>query len=222
MCHEIPKISFTHPNLYFVQVDFKPPLPKDSNSEESLVRLEIDKGTKIKIGAEYAKNNFATSYIMTVDSDDFISNRIAAYVNENKEDLPGWYIKKGYIYLEGRGFLFTTSKFSYLCGSSIIIKPEMVDHFIGVNPVLYFDHQLKVLKGNIPLKPLPFSGGIYSMANGENLFMSIEKAKSLNKPGNRFTFNEVKRILRKLRNYGFRLITTGLRKEFSFYNKATH
>lgn len=38
---------------------------------------------------------------MTVDSDDFISNRLAAYVNNSGNHLNGWYIKRGYIYLEG-------------------------------------------------------------------------------------------------------------------------
>jgi len=216
VCHEIPDINFKHPNLHFLQVDFDPPTPNKTDSEENLKVMEIDKGTKIKLGAAYARDTFHADYIMTVDSDDYISNRIAAFVIKNTQDLPGWYIKKGYIHLEGRKFLFTTSKFSYLCGSSIIIKPEMVKHFIGINPILYFDHQMKVINNNVHLKAFPFSGGIYSMANGQNLFMSIEKAKSLNKPGSKFTFKEVKRILRKLRNYGFRIITSGLRKEFSF------
>ena len=218
VCHEIPEIEYEHPNIHFLQVDFDPPaLDGVEGQEERLKIMEIDKGTKIKLGAAFAKKNFDADYIMTVDSDDFISNRIAGYVNKSSENLPGWYIKKGYIYLEGRKFLFATSKFSYLCGSSIIVKPEMVDYFIGKNPVLYFDHQLLVINEDIPLEPFPFSGGIYSMANGENLFMSIEKAKSLNKPGSKFTFKEVKRILKKLKNYGIRFITKRLRREFNFY-----
>ncbi len=76
VCHEIPEIDFTHKNLHFIQADFEPPLPRATESKESLNKhREIDKGDKIKLGVAYAQVNFNTDYVMTVDSDDFISNQ---------------------------------------------------------------------------------------------------------------------------------------------------
>lgn len=218
VCHEIPEIDFTHKNLHFIQADFEPPLPRATESKESLNKhREIDKGDKIKLGVAYAQVNFNTDYVMTVDSDDFISNRIAAYVNESGNNVPGWYMKNGYIYFEGKKFLFAIYKFSYLCGSSIIVKPELIEHFFAIDSILYFDHRLKVIGNNVMLSVFPFFGGIYSMANGENHLMSLENIKSFNNHSGWLSLEGIKRIYRKIKNYSFRFITSRIHKEFSFY-----
>ncbi|OZV67632.1 hypothetical protein [Winogradskyella aurantia] len=218
VCHEIPEIRFKHENLFFVQADFEPPIPRDSESQESLnKRRELDKGKKIELGVEYAQRQFNTDYVMTVDSDDYISKGISAYVNENNGNLPGWYIKNGYIHFEGKNFLFKTYKFSYLCGSSVIVKPELIKYFIGVDSKLYFDHRLKVLGQNISLSELPFSGGIYSMANGENHLMSLTNIKKFNNHNGWMSSEGLRRIYNKFRNYSFRFITPSIRDEFNFY-----
>ncbi|MFP4846438.1 hypothetical protein [Winogradskyella sp. PE311] len=219
VCHEIPKIDFVHSNVEYIQVEFEPPIKRKTESAASInKRREIDKGKKLKLGSAYANDNFNTDYVMTVDSDDFISNRIAEYINSNTVDQPGWYIKKGYIHLDGKPFLFSTIKFSYLCGSSIIVKPEILKYFFEVDPILYFDHRLKVLNKNIVLSELPFYGGIYSMANGENHLMSISNIKKFNNHKGWMSSEGIKRILMKLFNYSIRRTTKKIRKEFSFYN----
>ncbi len=68
VCHEIPKTTFSHQNLHYVHVDFAPPISNDLESPESGY-----KGKKILLGVEYASTEFSTDYIVTVDSDDFIS-----------------------------------------------------------------------------------------------------------------------------------------------------
>jgi hypothetical protein len=156
---------------------------------------------------------------MTVDSDDFISNRIAAYVNNNSEDVPGWYIKNGYLHFNWKKFLVLTRKFNDLCGSSIIVKPELLVYFFDKRKIdIYFDHRLKVLGSDYMLSKLPFNGGIYHIANGENLYMSFHNVKTFNNHGNWLSLQSLRRIYSKIRNYSFRLITPKLRKEFSFYN----
>lgn len=218
VCHEVPEIDFNHKNLVFLEVEFNPPIPKAFESEETFnKRREVDKGEKIMAGVAYAKKNFDTDYVMMVDSDDCISNRIASFVNGNDQDSPGWYLKFGYIHLDGKKFLASTSKFSYLCGSSIIVKPDLIHYFFGTNPDLYFDHQLKTLDKGTNLSELPFFGGIYSMANGDNHYMSLQKAKNLNNPFGRLSRSELKRMYRKLRAYRFHFITRRIRDEFNFY-----
>ena len=61
VCHEIPQIKFTHKNIHYLQVDFEPPVRRQSESDESInKRREIDKGEKLKLGAKYAEDNFNT------------------------------------------------------------------------------------------------------------------------------------------------------------------
>ncbi len=219
VCHEIPQIKFTHKNIHYLQVDFEPPVRRQSESDESInKRREIDKGEKLKLGAKYAEDNFNTDYVMTVDSDDYVSNRVAAHVNSSKGNVPGWYTKNGYLHFEGKSFLFATFKFSYLCGSSVIVKPKLLQYFFEVDPVLFFDHRLTVLDNHIKLRPLPFYGGIYSMANGENHLMHVSNIKKFNNHKGWLSSEGLKRIVTKLRNYRFRFITKTIRREFSFYS----
>lgn len=86
VCHEIPQIDFSHKNIHYLKVDFEPPIKKDGESDDSInKRRELDKGKKLKLGAKYSKEKFDTDYVMTVDSDDYVSNRIVAYVNSEKK-----------------------------------------------------------------------------------------------------------------------------------------
>ena len=219
VCHEIPQIKFTHKNIHYLQVDFESPVRRQSESDESInKRREIDKGEKLKLVAKYAEDNFNTDYVMTVDSDDYVSNRVAAHVNSSKGNVPGWYTKNGYLHFEGKSFLFATFKFSYLCGSSVIVKPKLLQYFFEVDPVLFFDHRLTVLDNHIKLRPLPFYGGIYSMANGENHLMHVSNIKKFNNHKGWLSSEGLKRIVTKLRNYRFRFITKTIRREFSFYS----
>lgn len=219
VCHEIPSINFSHENVHYVQVGFEPPIIKHLHSKEDIVKLrEIDKGEKIKHGVDYACTNFNTDYVMPVDSDDFISNKIVAFINNDKSATRGWHIKRGYVHVEGKKFLFATKKFSDLCGSSIIVKPELLLFFFGTDEMFYFDHKLKILNNDIVLVEFPFPGGIYNMANRENHWMSFDKIKSLNNHRVKITADELKRIYNKIRNYSPRFITPSIKREFSLYS----
>lgn len=45
VCHETPKIEFNHQNISFLNVDFDPPIPRESEPRERITkRREIDKG----------------------------------------------------------------------------------------------------------------------------------------------------------------------------------
>ena len=222
VCHEKPSTTFFHQNVHFLKVDFEPPFEEAGVSSDSLYRgKELDKGKKILLGIEYASMEFNTDYIMTVDSDDYISNKISSYVNCKGTGIPGWYLKKGYIHFEGKKFLVKTFKFNQLCGSSIIVKPKLFKYFIGVDETFYFDHRLTILNENIELKRIPFAGGIYNVGNGENIYMSTESVKKFNDHGNWISGQSLKRLYQKSRNYRFRFITSRMREEFSFYSDVS-
>ncbi|WP_411894459.1 glycosyltransferase family A protein [Winogradskyella sp. A2] len=219
VCHEIPIVDYTHENLHFVHPDFHPPNKDYISPKEFLIKKRIDKGNKIKLGVEYASKIFNTDYIMLVDSDDFVSNRIASFVNRKGNELPGWYIGKGYLSLNWKSILVVAKKnFNHLCGSSVIVKPNVIKHFFDKGKIdLYFDHRLTTLDSNIELKNIPFPGGIYNMGNGENIHMSYQNVKDFSYHGNWISFHNIRRLYYRFRRYQFRIITPRLRKEFNFY-----
>ncbi|SHG45824.1 glycosyltransferase family A protein [Flagellimonas flava] len=221
VCHEIPDISYTHKNLYFVHPDFGPPIKGNTIPQEYFHKQRIDKGNKIKLGVAFASKKFNTDYVMLVDSDDFISNRIVAFVNNSGNDLPGWYIGKGYLSFKWKNFMVVTTRFNRLCGSCVIVKPNLVRHFFDEGEInIYFNHFLTTLDSNIELKKVPFPAGIYNIGNGENIFMSFQNVVKINNHGNWISAQSFKRLWSKIRNYRVRFITPGLRKEFNFYLNA--
>ena len=220
ICHEIPDINYTHDDLHFIHPDFQPPSKENIGSKENLIKQRIDKGNKIKLGVDYARTKFNTDYVMLVDSDDYVSNRIAEFVN-NSHDSPGWFIGRGYLSFKWKNVLIGTKKFNHLCGSSVIIKPHLVKYFFDMGKInLYFDHRLTTLNSNIELKKVPFCAGIYNMGNGENIQMSIQTVKKFSKLGCWISSENLLRIYRRIKNYRFRIITPALRKEFNFYPTA--
>lgn len=217
VCHEIPDIIYNHEKLHFIHPDFPPPHKKSDDPKGNLLKQRIDMGNKIKLGIAYAVKKFNTDYVMLVDSDDLISNRICEFVNSSGNDLPGWFVGKGYLSLKWKYVLLVTKQFNYLCGSSVIVKPNLIEHFFDKGKIhLYFDHRLTKLTSNIELKKVPFSAAIYNMRNGENIWMSTENVKTFGQQGNWISLKGLKRIYGRLKNYHFRFITPGLRKEFNF------
>ncbi|WP_435625415.1 glycosyltransferase family A protein [Flagellimonas sp.] len=219
VCHEIPEISYTHENVYYIHPDFEPPSKEDISPREFLTNKRIDKGDKIKFGVAYASKNFDPDYVMLVDSDDFVSRKIAEFVNNSGNELPGWYLGKGYLSYSWKNILVVVrKKYNYLCGSSIIVKPNLVEYFFDKGKIdLYFDHRLTTLGSNIKLKKFPFYAGIYNMGNGENIYMSSQNVKRFNDHKNWISLQSIRRLYSKFRNYSFRFITPALRKEFNFY-----
>ena len=155
-CHEIPETNFNDdPRVQFLKVGFSPPI-LNNNPDDRWIK-EADKGKKIKFAAEYAIN-LGADYIMTVDSDDCISNKICNYVSKNgHESISGWYVKKGYLYPEGKRYSFLNLKnFNMVCGSCIIIKPKLIDLMLKDN--FFFSHGRIKLENGLSLRPLPFPG----------------------------------------------------------------
>lgn len=211
VCNEKPITDFDHPNLHYVQVDFPPPTPEATSAFTGLHSpKEADKSKKILAGLEYAQQ-FEATHVMVVDADDCISNRIVEYVKKNPE-VQGWYSKMGYVYREGSKLIFKKmDKFSSLCGTSLIVKPQYIKGIIS--PDLYFRHPIRTLENGIKLQPLPFPAAVYTI-NGENYFMTENAVKHLktNTVSNGFS-NLIKRVTR----YRIWFLTDSVKKKFGLY-----
>lgn len=208
-CHEKPETNFSHPNLHYIQVDFAPPSLSSLNYGQVKGSGDTDKAKKILAALTYSKQ-FNPNHVMVVDADDCINKDIAKFVNQNVYSC-GWYLKQGYLYEEGKKFIYLNTKnFYQSCGSSIIIKYELYPLlFIGN----YYNHHNFLLKDNVTLQKLPFVGAVYIIKHGENQFMTQQKAKHLEKKESKLVF-----FVRKLLKYRPKLLTRRFYDNFGLYN----
>jgi hypothetical protein len=197
VCNEKPDMQFEHPNLSVLEVDF----PYPHHEQDRIARGLTDKGRKVLAGLVYAEK-FQPSHAMTVDADDCVSNRLAAFVSQSPQ-ANGWFIDRGYKYREGDNFLYLKRKNFYrMAGSANIIRYDLLN--LPTEPEynrgygyykFHLDHQ-KVRffmedKG-APIKPLPFAGAVYVLGTGDNMSGNDDKL-SFN------LFNRLK-LTDKLRN----------------------
>ncbi|MEH2038707.1 glycosyltransferase family A protein [Nostoc sp.] len=202
VCHEKPKIEFTHPHITYITVNFSPP-----NEPSPVAKGDTDKGRKILKGLMYARQFYPT-HTMTVDADDCVSEKLAKFVQQHP-DSNGWFINKGYKYQEGNNYIYIKrSNFYKMCGTCNILRydlndlPETAEYNRGYGYYKYYIDHAKVKeilknKGK-SIKSLPFPGAVYILATGENLF---ENSKRL-----RFSI------------FNRKLLNQSLRDEFGLYN----
>ncbi|MEO0573713.1 MAG: hypothetical protein AAF039_18590, partial [Bacteroidota bacterium] len=93
-------------------------------------------------------------------------------------NVPGCHVKRGNIHFEGREFLVKIFKFTHPRGSSIVVKPEFVKDFIGIDSIFYFNHRLITLDPNIALQKIPFRAGIYKQEIGRIFMCLFKKSKN--------------------------------------------
>ncbi|EAR01116.1 hypothetical protein [Maribacter sp. HTCC2170] len=219
-CHELPVSKFEHPQVHYVQVDFDPPKIKNNDWEEDRQLKEGDKARKILRAFEYANQNFEIDYYMVVDSDDCIHNGISKYVNSRiASNIPGWVIDKGYFYREGEKMAWKIrSNFNVRCGTCTIIRKDLFKQLFLEEPYLYYFHEKTEFDDGVILKPLPIAGAIYSMANGENHFMSQSKMVSLVNQTKYFTLGHLKSVFSKITRYRPRFIGKRFKSTYNFYN----
>jgi hypothetical protein len=204
-CHEIPEGDFAHPALQFVQAEYPAPSPSDPSE------MRADKQCKLQIALNRAME-YAPSHVMFLDGDDLVSRRLAAFVAAHTAEN-GWYLPSGYFYCEQQPYLhFERRRFDQWCGSAHIIRPALLDFLPRWDDRLVFDHrQLTTLLQDhgTPLRPLPFPGGVYTIAHGDN-FNDYESVLWSSHP-----------FWRPLRRMVFhRSITPGIRQEFGLYAAA--
>ena len=218
VCHEIPIIKFSHINIEYVQASFTPP------RLDVLDDKFLDKLRKVSFGLTYAQK-FNPSHTMLVDADDCVSKNLAAFVSQYPQ-ANGWFINQGYEYENGSRLIYWNRRSFHLkCGTSNIIKysaykpseftEETKEKIYGIG---HRNIEKSMKKRGMPIDPLPFSGAVYNIFNGENLYYQ----KNLNDPKNPrkahnldgFWLRNTKRAGKLLAS---RLLTDSIRDEFSLY-----
>lgn len=219
VCHEKPLTNYHNTKVEFVEVDFAPPLLTQGSKEKNNELKEEDKSKKILAGLEHIKK-YQQDYVMVADADDCISNKIAAFVEEHKnEGLPGWYFKKGYIYREGSKFIYLNREnFNAICGTGIIVKPSLIKHVFTHESHLHYAHETIKLTENDALRPFPLPGSIYSMANGENHYMTGGQLMDRIVPRRLLSFSAINALLRKIYNNRPSILNRSIKNEFGIYN----
>ena len=179
---EVARVSFPPPNL-----PVGVPVTTDA--------MYADKGAKLGVGTAIAVRA-AADYVMFVDSDDYISREIAAFVARAQGE-PGWYSDSGYYHVRGsRTVTPVFGDFHQRNGSTHILRTDLIGVPADVDPArdredvidrigrlrvrsLMGDHKWIVsyfADMGEPLAKLPFPAAIWEIGNGENFSQVLVKA----------------------------------------------
>jgi len=218
----LPKDS----RLHFLRLSDSTPKAEDKN----LQSISRDWMGKMKLGREYANTQLPSQYIMRMDADDFLSNRVVGFLSRNS-DKAGFRISDGWAWTsDSRFFIQQLDHFDRLwCGSSIIMKTEIADLKLDIYDLSermsfldeaqlgsertlftneYHSFSDKAFKLNsIDISRMPFRAAIYRVANVNSMAQrNFKKIYSL-----RFLVGKIRRI---------RFLTPKLRKEFALFKSA--
>jgi len=198
-----PEIKLFHSSIHWIPFEFPFVETKDIVDFETKVKRWMpnpvyvgkmfDKGRKIMLGCKYAKEA-GCNYIMAIDSDDLISNKLAAFVNKQPADSVGWVLKNGYMHLESLNILIKKKDIFKVNGSTNIINANYVPN-PDFNSRLYYDFNFFEGHGYLPLRmqemynkkqdDLPFIGVVYTIhsdnASHINKILSLKNIKTLAK-----------------------------------------
>ncbi len=167
------------PGAEIARVDFEAPDPpprRDLYADEESRRdvIRFDKGRRILAGILHARDSSDVTHMMTVDADDFVSNRLAGQVARHA-GANGWFMPEGYVWSDGGSWLYRHPSFFLYCGTSHLVRidllglpdrveaadPDYVRWMIGSHKVL----ERRLREGGTPLEPLPFPGAVYRIGH---------------------------------------------------------
>lgn len=221
VCNQKPVIRFEHPQVEYIEMDF--PVPETRRADEipttgydyglsaEIARKNADKARKLRTGFDYGAR-YQPTHCMGVDADDCVSRRLAAFVGRHAQ-AEGWFFRKGFIHPEGGRLVYKNVKnFNQTCGSSVIVRYDLRS-LVLENPDFYA-HCIE----RPPLVPLPFPGAIYSIANGDNIYMTAATTSQIQGAIWRKLFSPaLPQLLKKLFKYRPGLVTGRMRAEFGLY-----
>jgi len=157
-------------NVHVKWVDFPPNQfhERGQTSEDTFKdAFRFDKGRRVLAGL---LETVGYEYVMVVDDDDLVSNRLAGMVAARSGEA-GWYFEKGYAWDDGGNVVYLLSDFSRICGSSHIVRreflevPEKFEHATPdyIKTVLgsHMSYAGQLAKFDRIMKPLPFPGAVY-------------------------------------------------------------
>ncbi|MCE4557823.1 hypothetical protein [Pelomonas cellulosilytica] len=181
--------------------------------------VRADKGQRIYAGVRAVASD---SHVMVVDFDDFVSCRLAEFVVQNRTNA-GWNIEDGYLW-SGGGWCYLQSRFHEMCGTSHIIRRDLLGVFEqdgkvdmdGIKRRLgshIFIHRDLAIAGH-PLSALPFPGAIYRIGNAQSTSGNGALFRVATPPRQFFThpFRASQYLLR------YRRVGVDLRNEFSIFS----
>jgi hypothetical protein len=236
-------LNSTDPRFAVVIVGHESPmeyLPKDSRlhflrlsestpkvEEKNLQLIARDWMEKMKLGREFAKQELPSVFVMRMDADDFLSNRVVGFLSRNYERA-AFRISDGWVWNSGeKYFIEKTESFNLLCGSSIILSSQIADAEFQIDKILdeipeitkiaKLGYSRSLLINEIhactekvmasmkeEILNLPFSGAIYRVGNINSVAQRTSKK-----------FYSIRFLIGKIRR--LRFLTTSLRKEFALY-----
>jgi hypothetical protein len=173
-----------------------------------------DQGRKSLYGTTQAKSD-GCQYIMMLDADDLLSNKVTGYINEQDPATNcGFYMNKGYLYAENSSLLIKVpDQMNFMCGSVNIIRGDVIpdiDFSINTYENYSFFSAHSYVRTRIQyshsetIKPLPFYGLVYVFHSTNEMASKADLKKTSLR-------NLAKRIIRG------KLVTTAVRKEFGLY-----
>lgn len=208
-CHDTPRLTYkADERLEIINVSFPTP-----NTSIEQIRDKFYKKYHIMTRIKELGGGF----VMFVDADDLISNKIAEFVESDSGDSLGWYLDNGYVYDKSLNKIKTVSEFHKLCGTSAILKYKSSDLpdnvvFLGLDKTTARDYSFQYPHGELidayerekkcKITPLPFEGAIYVTNNGENHSVTRRTFKSNVKIAIKrlLNRNEFKRVTKQISN----------------------
>ncbi len=172
-CNERPLNFQPHEKVFVVEEDF--PIPKaltlddcngDIYAKVKRCMVEVKRMGAIEPGSH--------TFIMKVDADDLISNRIAKFVEEHQSG-DGWIVERGYVYEAGTQNVYIRPRFDRVSGTSHIFKCEYSDFPDSTDTPeedwldTVWNHlrvnELLATRGKKLLGVLPFPGAVYRISS---------------------------------------------------------
>jgi len=201
-------------------IDLPAPVLPDRRADPEAYYDEIrrDKGLRIHEGVRDVPPG---AFVMPVDYDDFVSNRLAEFALRNP-GAAGWYFPQGYLHSGGR-WLYLTHRLHQTCGTSHMIRRGVLGSFetpAGKPDLPAIKRRLGSHLFNQPdlagtpeaLAPLPFPGAVYRIGDPQSAIGTGAGIFTTMTPPAHMLFHPIN-ALRRLARY--RPLTAKLREEFS-------
>ncbi len=201
------------------------PAPRSENKTTATVAR--DWISKLELGFSFVKKHLPSDYVMRMDADDFLSNKMVGFLAQNT-GVPGFRIANGWVWnSKDRIWIQKTEKFDLLCGSSIVLRTDIAEKHFSIDQVCnpipdiiangelglkrsLITNEIHACAGNamalhgFEIVPVPFAAAVYRVGNVNSVAQrSTKQIHSL-----RFLLGRLRRL---------RLLTPSLRKEFALY-----
>lgn len=209
-------VLFPYGHQTYEEIEIREELFVKFKKSTKMVVRRWDKARKLTYGSKLAKEA-GCDYIMALDADDRLSNRLLAYLSKDAEehDRKGWYINKGYLHRQQSNYLIRVPKnMRSLNGSTHILHADLLkipnfDSLDWQDYNMFTDHgwvvdRMKNYYG-VTIVPIPFAALVY-IVHHSNISQVRKKEYNLNIKG------IAKRIMRGV------WLSNRLRSEFNIRN----